>query len=190
VVEIRRRALLIGVENYEDDYYAPLPCVKADLRAMRAVLEDPGIGGYVSPVQVLTDPSAAEMRDAIALFLAERHNDELAVLYLTGHGHRLRATTRELVFIARDTQSTDAESTGVSARFVSQQLEKCRAAQRIAILDCCYSGGFALGLRTRDDPHDDEAEDSAANYVAKGADEGRKGALHPAASIPLHGRAG
>lgn len=32
---------------------------------------------------------------------------------------------------------------------MNEQLEQCRAPQKVAILDCCQSGGFSLGFRTR-----------------------------------------
>nr|WP_241670959.1 hypothetical protein [Streptomyces lavendulae] len=41
-------------------------------------------------------------------------------------------------------------ATGVSAGFLNDALEECVAPQKIVMIDCCRSGGFAVGLRTSD----------------------------------------
>ncbi|EWM17858.1 AAA domain-containing protein [Kutzneria sp. 744] len=64
------------------------------------------------------------------------------------HGTLLAGTTGEFHFVAADTDD-DVQRTGVDAGYVNQQLEQCRAAQKVAILDCCHSGGFARGLSTK-----------------------------------------
>lgn len=81
-----------------------------------------------------------------------REEDELALLYITGHGARLVESGGEFFFIATDTDVDDLAGTGVGASFVNERLEGCWAHQKVAVLDCCHSGGFALGFRTVDQP--------------------------------------
>lgn len=38
----------------------------------------------------------------------------------------------------------------MSAGFVNESLEQCWAPQKVVVIDCCRSGGFAVGLRTSD----------------------------------------
>lgn len=144
-----RRALLVGVERYDDSRFAPLPSCRADIWAMHQVLRHPAIGSF-DTVDVVADPSAAELRKCIAEFLDEAGPRDLALLYISGHGLRLRHSSGEFFFVARDTDADRLEETAVSASFVNEQLEDCRAPQKVTIVDACESGGFALGLRTRD----------------------------------------
>ncbi|MEV5411276.1 AAA domain-containing protein [Thermopolyspora sp. NPDC052614] len=155
----RRRALLIGTESHRDSRYATLPSTPVDLSQMQQVLENRRIGGF-EPVRVLTDLTADDMRAEIAEFLESFDADELALLYVTGHGTRLSRSTGEFYFVATDTNFDQVDETGVSADYVNEQLENCLAAQKVVLLDCCRSGGFALGWRTSD-VHD--------HRVAKGA---------------------
>jgi len=144
----RKRALLIGVGSYADAGLAALPCVQADLREFGEVLRDTKVGSF-EDVQCLTDPDAATLRQAVHDFLDRSEPDELAVVYLTGHGER-DAATGEFHVLARDTRLDRLSDTGVSAGFLNDRLDDCRARQRVVILDSCKSGGFATGLRTRD----------------------------------------
>lgn len=146
---IGKRALLIGTEAYQDSHFAPLPCTRADTAQLRRVLEHPAIGAF-DGIEVVADPTASIMREAITAFLEGLGHDELGLLYISGHGVRLSQTTGEFFFIASDTELATVERTGVGASFVNEQLEQCRAPQKVAILDCCQSGGFSLGFRTRD----------------------------------------
>jgi RecA/RadA recombinase len=146
---IIKRALLIGTETYQDSHFAPLPCTRADTALLRHVLEHPAIGAF-DGVEVVPDPTARTMREAITAFLEGLGRDELGLLYISGHGVRLSYTTGQFFFIASDTELATVERTGVGASFVNEQLEQCRAPQKVAILHCCQSGGFSLGFRTRD----------------------------------------
>ncbi len=144
-----RRALLVGVENYDDGSFASLPSCRADIWAMHQVLRHPAIGSF-DTVNLLADPTAVELRQGIGEFLDEAGPADLAVVYISGHGLRLRHGSGEFFFVARDTEAGRLEETAVSASFVNEQLEACRAPQKVTIIDACESGGFAVGLRTRD----------------------------------------
>jgi len=69
---------------------------------------------------------------------------------VSGHGTRLVRDGGEFHFIATDTDFDRIAETGVSAGFVNERLEQCWAAQKVMMIDCCRSGGFAVGLRTSD----------------------------------------
>ncbi|MFI5608575.1 AAA domain-containing protein [Amycolatopsis sp. NPDC051903] len=145
----RKCALLIGNANYQDSSsFPPLPCTHADARALEQVLRDPAVGQF-DQVTVVLDPTAAEMRNQVGGFLSRLAEDDLGVLYISGHGHRLRETTSEFYFVAADTTLDDCERSGVSATYVNEQLEQSLAGRKVAIFDCCYSGGYTLGFVTR-----------------------------------------
>ncbi|MGP3951937.1 caspase family protein [Streptomyces sp. 7N604] len=146
---IRRRALLIGNDRYDDGRFSALPSTQADIWELRQVLEHRNIGAFAS-VMPLTDLTADDMRQAISEFLESCDQDELALVYVSGHGTRLVQSGGEFSFIATDTDFDRIAETGVSAGFVNEQLEQCWAPQKVMMIDCCRSGGFAVGLRTSD----------------------------------------
>ena len=150
-LHLRRRALLIGTEHHDDARLDALPCTRADTAQLDKVLGHPAIGGFET-VDIVHDLSAAGLRSATAEFLDGCEEDELAFLYISGHGARLVESGGEFFFIATDSDVDDLSGTGVSASFVNERLESCLARQKVAVLDCCHSGGFALGLRTVDGP--------------------------------------
>jgi hypothetical protein len=147
----RRRALLICNERYDDGRFAPLPSTQADVWGLRQVLQHRNIGAFVS-ITHRSDLTADDMRQAISEFLEECEQDELALVYVSGHGARLARDGGEFYFVATDTDFDRVAETGVSAGFVNEQLEQCWAPQKVVVIDCCRSGGFAVGLRTSDRP--------------------------------------
>lgn len=146
---LRRRALLIHTETYQDDRFPALPSTRADTWQLRQVLEHRNIGAFEA-VRVVGDLTADDMHAEVSEFLESCEQDELALLYLSGHGARTLETTGEFYFVAADTDHDRLAETGVSAGFVNERLEECWAPQKVAMLDCCLSGGFTLGFRTAD----------------------------------------
>ncbi|MFG2179611.1 AAA domain-containing protein [Streptomyces abikoensis] len=147
----RRRALLIGNEQYDDSRFGLLPSTQVDTWQLQQVLQNRNIGNFTS-VRRLADLTADDMRFEISEFLGGCEEDELALLYVSGHGTRLVQAGGEFHFVARDTDFDRVATTGVSASFVNERLESCWAPQKVALIDCCQSGGFAVGLRTSDGP--------------------------------------
>ncbi|OLL71351.1 DNA helicase [Pseudonocardia sp. Ae168_Ps1] len=141
----RRRALLIGNEIHHNDRWARLPSARVDRDELRAVLSEPTIGGF--DVEVLADLDALRMRAAITNFCQESVDDELLLLYVSGHG--AVRPDGEFAFVATDTDPHDLTGTGISATFVNNCLEDSYAAQKVALFDTCQSGAFTSGFRTR-----------------------------------------
>jgi uncharacterized caspase-like protein len=147
--QLRRRALLVGTEHHDDARLVALPCTRVDTAQLDEVLSNPAIGGFET-VNIAHDLPAAALRSAIAEFLDGCEEDELALLYISGHGARLVESGGEFFFIATDSDVDDLARSAVGAGFVNERLEGCLAPQKVAVLDCCHSGGFALGFRTVD----------------------------------------
>ncbi|WP_454198090.1 caspase, EACC1-associated type [Nocardia sp. Marseille-Q1738] len=146
---LRRRALLIGNEHYLDHRFAPLPSVRADVSLLGQVLSNRQIGAFTE-VRPVADCTAERMCNEIGEFLESCDEDELALVYISGHGTRLVQSNGEFQFIATDSDFDNVATTAVGAGFVNTQLEQCVAPQKLLMIDCCRSGGFALGLRTDD----------------------------------------
>ncbi|MEC3915833.1 caspase, EACC1-associated type [Nocardia sp. CDC160] len=147
---LRRRALLIGTEIYADGRFEPLPSVGADTWLLEQVLKHRQIGQFW-PIRRVADLTTARMREEIAQFFQESEEDELAFLYLSGHGVR-DPRTSEFYFVTTDTDRDRVAETALPAGDVNGLVEGCVADQKIVMIDCCKSGGFAVGFRTSDRP--------------------------------------
>jgi hypothetical protein len=147
VALMRRYALILATANYDDPAFRPLPSVHADAWYLPQVLEDPAIGSF-EQVTVVKDAPANEMQAALISFLTAREPDELALLYISGHGVWSREVG-QLYFVAASSKGGRLWETGLPAESVNEQLEACRARCKVALLDCCFSGSFVQGFRTR-----------------------------------------
>ncbi|MFF2807336.1 type VII secretion protein EccCb [Streptomyces sp. NPDC058000] len=133
-----RRALLIATERYLDDSLPQLRSPVHDARKLAALLEDPDIGQFDS-VQVLVDESKAVIEEAIERLFMDREVD-LALVYLSCHG--LKDRRGRLHFATVRTNREMIRASSVSAEFIKESMEFSRAQQKIALLDCCFSGAF------------------------------------------------
>ena len=140
-----KRALIVANSHYDDERFAPLPGAAADAAALNAVLADPAVGEF--EVEAVVDLGQRMAMRAIQLFFASAKPDDLLLLHLSLHGWKdLR---NQLYFIARDTERDLPEATAISADFVSERMGQSRSGRIVLLLDCCYSGAFAAGLRHR-----------------------------------------
>ncbi len=105
------------------------------------MLADPAIGGY--EVNVLSNAASHEVNQAIEEFFAEAKQDDLVLLYFSGHGYKSDAG--RLYLVTRESRQWMPDSTAVSAQFVRDQLDRCRSRRKVVILDCCYAGAFPPG---------------------------------------------
>ncbi|MEU6155921.1 AAA domain-containing protein [Actinosynnema sp. NPDC047251] len=144
---LTKRALLIGTENYTSGLSA-LPCTRADTQLLAQVLEHPSLGAF-DEVEILQDADSRAVRHRLAEFLGAAGTHEQVVVFLTGHGNASISGDGRFFFATTDTCPGRWDDTAVSSEYVNDQLEQCAAAQKIAILDCCESGGFTRGFSTR-----------------------------------------
>src|SRR6202012_1246076 len=95
-------------------------------------------GGFT--VDTLTDGTETEIRLAVSRFLSGRSRDETVLVYLSCHAIRDRV---RLYFAGTDTWLRYPQRSAVPAAAVLSELDLCGAGNRLLILDCCFSGGFA-----------------------------------------------
>src|SRR5487761_466429 len=133
-----RSALLITTAAYADAQLAWLRPPVSGAHDLAAALADPRAGGF--GVDMLTDGTETETRLAISRFLAGRSAGDTVLLYLSCHAIRDRA---RLYFAATDTWLRYPQRSALPAAVVLSELDRCGAGNRLLILDCCFSGGFA-----------------------------------------------
>ncbi len=176
----RRLALLIGSHHFEDDFLAQLRTPTADVIRLAELIQDPQTGRFDEVVCLLDEP-ADDMRRAISRFFADKTADDLLLLYFSGHaaldGNGL------LHLLAKDTEHGLLRGTAVSATFIADEMDTCRAQQQIIILDCTFSRSLLATKKT-------------ANYlpgiIGKAIDTGasfaRNASLPRGALTPAHGQ--
>jgi molecular chaperone DnaJ len=141
-----REALLIANGAYDSPAFRPLRSPRQDCEGLAAVLGDPAIGGF--GVERLVDATSYEVRRALERFFRGRGRDDVLLLHLSCHG--IKDDEGHLHFAASDTDKDLPASTAVSAAFLHELMERCRARTIVVLLDCCYSGAFLPGAKGDD----------------------------------------
>jgi formylglycine-generating enzyme required for sulfatase activity len=143
-------ALLIGVSDYEPGLN-PLPAAVRDVAAVQQVLTHPDMGGFAAAeIRVLQNPDRQTMEDAIYRLFTNRQKDDLVLLYFSGHG--VIDDNGEFYFASRTTCKDDGKlrpTTAVAARSVQGWMEQSRSQRQVIILDSCFSGAFAKGVKAK-----------------------------------------
>ncbi len=149
----RKIALLIGVSEYEDKSFNSLPSAVRDIEAMGQMLEDKRICGF-DEVKLLPNPDQQAMSKEIELFFRQSRTDDLMLVYFSGHG--IRTEDNKLYFATRNSEKDEnnllLKSTAVSADYLKERMsESQQEAQKVLILNCCYSEAFSKGFVAADD---------------------------------------
>lgn len=147
----RKIALLIGVSDYASGLPS-LPGAVRDAEAMRKVLRDAEMGGF-DDATVLMNPDRQTMEQSIETLFADLAWDDLALLFFSGHG--IKDDSGNLYLATRITEKNArgqlTKSTAVSASFIHDIMDSSRSRRQVVILDCCFSGAFAEGMKAKDD---------------------------------------
>ena len=146
-VEGTRAAFVVAAYEFEDPKFQRLRSPARDIDALAKVLADPGIGGFT--VQSVVNQSNGVVQRELERFFSTRKPDDLLLIYFSCHG--VKDSTGRLYFATTDTAFDLLRSTGVSASFVSEQMELTRSKRIVLLLDCCYSGAFVKGFQARGD---------------------------------------
>ncbi|MEU7119554.1 type VII secretion protein EccCb [Streptomyces zaomyceticus] len=138
-----RIALLVATTEYVDPGLRRLRSPSDDARRLGALLDNKEIG-YFDQVLVLVNESKAAVEEHIEWLFQGRSKSDTVLLYFSGHG--IRDRHGRLFFGTVRTRRDLPESTAVSARFVEEQMSRCRAGGKVLLLDCCYGGAFIQGM--------------------------------------------
>jgi Caspase domain len=147
VVGTTRAALVVAAYEFDDPRFQELRSPARDVDALADVLADPAIGGFTVQ-SVVNQPNGVVQRE-LERFFSTRRPDDLLLVYFSCHG--VKDSTGRLYFATTNTAFDLLRSTGVSASFVSEQMELTRSKRIVLLLDCCYSGAFLKGFQARGD---------------------------------------
>ncbi|WP_194821971.1 AAA domain-containing protein [Micromonospora sp. S-DT3-3-22] len=140
-----RHALLIGTTTcHADRELALLPSVRQDVAQFKALLD--GAGEFDS-VRAEMDLPATHLRQIVEEFYGARSRGDLALLYYSGHGV-LHGDGQSLFLAATDTVSGQLHATAFDTDGTLRHLlNNTKAAQKVVLLDCCFSGAFTARNR-------------------------------------------
>jgi hypothetical protein len=142
----RRYALIVAISDYHDPKLRQLRAPAADANRLGSVLGDPDIGGF--EVQVVEDAQEPALRRQIVRFFSNRRPEDLLLIHFSCHGVKDQAG--ELYLAAKDTEVGDLLSaTAISSGWLRQQIGRSRSKRVVVLLDCCFSGSFPFGMRSR-----------------------------------------
>jgi Caspase domain len=141
----QRKALIVANDKYDQAALRDLRAPLADAEALRQVLADPEIGGFA--VQVVRNESAHVIAGQLEDIFSEGRPDDVLLVHFSGHG--LKSESGELFFAASNTRIDRLGSTAVAADFLQRCMRDSRSRSIVLLLDCCYSGAFAKGVRVR-----------------------------------------
>lgn len=145
----RREALIVATGQYQDKGLRKLRSPAQDATALSRVLSDRRIGDF--HVEQVIDETEASIRRALHRFFSDRRRDDLLLVHLSCHG--IKDDEGRLYFAGTDTTRQALEVTAVSAAFLNDQMERCRARSIMLLLDCCYAGAFATGSKGDEGVH-------------------------------------
>ena len=146
VDSVRSRVVLVGTPAYRDEELPDVPQVSANLADLGAVFTDPQLGGF--PEQhCVTVPAKASMDEVGAILeQAAEQAEDLLLLYYAGHG--ILSGIGELYLSLYHTRFRSPTYSALRFETVRGTFLDSRAANRVVIIDSCFSGraiGPALG---------------------------------------------
>ncbi|MFG1809704.1 HEAT repeat domain-containing protein [Streptomyces sp. NPDC049040] len=138
------RAVLIGVSRYESAALPDLPAVRNNLTALLEGLCAPGQGAFSADrCEVLADPGSPRDVYRTLRRVAAEPLDTLLVYYA---GHGLTGTQNELYLSLAETEHDELAVSGLPYALVRDVVVESPAANRVVILDCCFSGRAIQGM--------------------------------------------
>ncbi|MCB0211707.1 MAG: caspase family protein [Anaerolineae bacterium] len=128
----KRIALVIDNRNFQDPLLAQLSPPAIDSQALTSVLSDPLMGNFNS-VELLLNPTVAQLRYQINRLLNRRNQLDVLLLYYLGPA--LIDADSRWYLAAADTRCDTLKETAVSAQFISSLMDRSLSHQQILVLD-------------------------------------------------------
>ncbi len=143
--EPRRFALLIGIEQTDDETYRPLRYAAKDATDLAAALMNPKVGRF-DDVAVVTGREAttkAGVLGAISTLAAKANRaDDVVVVYVSAHGTLARDERGVLkrYLVTSDARVEKASATALSMEALEAGFKELPSRRRLLVLATCHSG--------------------------------------------------
>lgn len=136
----KKFALLIGTDQYEDPGFSPLTVLRTDVESLCDALVDPKIGGF-DKVVTLMNAQLIEIVQSIGQLFAGKNEDDLLLLYFSGHA-AWDAADRLHLAVAK-TNPKLLSTTALSITQIQNEMNQSQSRRQVFILDCCYTSAFS-----------------------------------------------
>ncbi|MFI5779245.1 caspase family protein [Nocardia sp. NPDC051570] len=133
-----RRALLVGVSQYDDEAFRDVPAALNSVRAIKSILIDPKLCGWPEECVVLIENPRKPIDIGQPLRKLALEATDTLLVYFVGHG--ALDEIGELCLAVGESEWSDIEFSGLEFRKLRPILKSSRAGAKIVILDCCHSG--------------------------------------------------
>ena len=138
-----RWAIMIGISQYHESL-GTLKYSVNDCRRLAEVLTTGDDAFPTDHVLVLADdeaaarkPTYANIHSWLASWLAQPDEDDTVVVFFAGHGREMDG---KCYIVPCDASLQTIHVTGIPVPYVQGLLNRCRARQKVLILDACHSG--------------------------------------------------
>jgi len=137
-----RRALLIGIDSYDDPALGALRFASRDAEYLGEVLGDSRYGGFIVDVVIDGDLTARGLVRRLNQWKGSLAPDDTALLYYSGHGMRwIDERNRSQVFLAGSDSRKDAPlASAIPLLAMREFLETLPTAKRVLVVDACFTG--------------------------------------------------
>ena len=145
----KRVAILIGNGTF---IYNPDPknlrCPENDVSGLARIFRDSSKGAFDEVIELI-DRDAQLIKKELYRKLNKAEQDDLVVVYYSGHGKLNKAG--KLYLVTADTHPEELEPTSIAVSELIEYMRNSRCKKFGLILDCCYSGAITGGLLTKGD---------------------------------------
>lgn len=137
----RSRVVLVGTSTYAaaTPLLPNVPVVDNNIADLAEVLMDPELGGFDAAHCFVAPPAAGVAQVGDLLMQAAAEGQDLLLFYYSGHG-LLGPRRRELYLTLFGTRPDRLAFTALAFDAVRDACLESRAANRVVILDSCFSG--------------------------------------------------
>lgn len=144
------KAILIGNSEYPHWPKGDIKNIRVNLEKLKGVLCDSqyvGIKDHPDNFIELLNESKVEIQLKVNEFIRKCTPDDNLIIYYAGHGLLDIEDMKKLYLATSDTRIDTKKITCISSEELKEPLMKCKAGNKIMILDCCYAAK-AAGLQS------------------------------------------
>ncbi len=139
-----RYALVIGIDDYQDDNIPDLTTCQADAAAMYELLTDPAKGGIKKSNAYLLLGEKATARN-IKKYLGKLRqipSKSTVFIYFSGHGAK---EAEDAYWVTQDAEIDSLISSGLANTEIDRLLSKIPSDRVVVMVDCCYAAATVKG---------------------------------------------
>jgi Caspase domain len=142
------KVILIGSSTYPKWPEGNIKNIQVNIAQMKDVLCDASLVGIRQPDNIieLLDQTKMDIQIMVNKITQSCTTDDSLIIYYSGHGMLDIGNLKKLYLTTKDTMSDNVAITCISSEDLKEPLIKCKASNKIMILDCCFAAKAAEGM--------------------------------------------